>query len=378
MDLIGLDLNATRVLASGGPLGAPPHTLSLAGTQVELPMALSLERRRAEVGHAALAICRRSPYLVCRDFLPHLGTDRTWVNGRHKYDAAKATSLVLEILRPVAKGSGGVALTVPSYLTNDQSTRLRKLAEKARLPILGLATAPLAIAWAMRMEEPWTELAMVADIDEHALTWTALGVSEGQVCLLGQRTLAQLGMAAWKNRLVNALADRFVSQSRRDPRDSADAEQMLYNELDRAGDAYRHNRLVEFAVETDHWYQNLVLRPEEYLGITAALAQRAAAERHALDEELTLHEPARTLFMTAAAAQMPGLVEAVRDSVKAEVEIIHLPADAAARAAHELAACMHRGELPRSAFDLAIPLVRGRDGDTDSFPGIDPIIRTGF
>lgn len=378
MDLIGIDLNATRLLAVGGPDGAPAHPVPLDGSHAEIPMALSLEKRRAEIGQAALAICRRSPFLVCRDFLSHIGSERVWTGGRHKLDAARATSVVFEMLRPVGKRSGGVTLTVPGYLTNDQAAQVRKLAEKARLPILGLATAPLALGWATRMEEPWTELAMVADADEHALTWTALGVSEGQVCLLGQRTLPHLGVAAWKNRLLDALADRFVRQSRRDPRDSAHAEQMLYDQLERAGDACHQSRLVEFAVETEHWYQNLILKPEEYLAIVAPLALRVALERQALDEELTLHEPARILFVTAAATQLPGLMEAVRDSVKVEVEITALPADATARAAHELAVCMHRGELPRANLDLAIPLVRGRQRDAGSFPGIDPMIQTGF
>jgi len=377
MDLIGIDLNATRLLAVGGPDGAPPHALPVTGAQTELPLAISLEKRRPEVGQAAVAMCRRSPHLVCRDFLAHLGTERIWAVGRHKLDAAKATALVLDLLRSAGKASAGVVCTVPAYLTADQVARLRKLAEKARLPCLGLAAAPLALAWAARMEEPWPELAMVADVDEHALSWTAFSVSEGRVCLLGQRTLPALGIGAWKNRLINALADRFVRQSRRDPRDSADAEQMLYDQLERAGDTCRPGQLVEFAVETEHWYQNLVLRPEEFLHCTAALAQRVAAERHALDEELTLHEPARTIFLSAATARLPGFVDAVRDSVSPEVRITVLSNDAAARAAHDLAVCMHRNELPRAAFDLAIPLVRGRDGGADAFPDIDPVFRTG-
>ncbi len=195
--------------------------------------------------------------------------------------------------------------------------------------------------------------------------------------MLGQRTLPTLGLTAWKNRLVDALADRCVRQSRRDPRDSADAEQMLFDQIERACDTCRQNQLIELAVESPHWYQNLVLRPEEFVAMTVSLARKAVLERQLLDEELTLHEPTRTVLMTATAARLPGLMDVLRDNLNNEAQITVLPANAVARASHELAVCLRRGELPRTTFDLSIPLIRGRESDADAFPGIDPMLRTG-
>jgi len=379
MSLIGIDLSATRILAVGGPAGGLPRNLQLDGSRPELPLVVSLEKRKPQVGRPGLAICRKLPHLICRDFLCHVGTDRAWSTGRRRLDAVKLTALAFEHLRPTLKGSAGAVMVVPGYLTNDQTERIRRLADNARWPLSAMTGASLAIAWSACMEEPWSDLAMVADVDDHALTWTAFAVSDRRMSLVGQRTLPQLGTTAWTTRLINAVADRCVRQSRRDPRESADAEQMLHDQLESACEACRHGRIVEFGLETEHWYQNLMLPPEDFLAFTAPLARRVADERHVLDAELALHEPARMLLITWSAARLPGLVEAVRDSVSAQVKIILLPAEAGARAAHELASYIERRELPRGGFDLAIPLLRGGDADDDDvFPDIDPILRTGF
>ena len=52
MSLIGLELNGTRARAVIGPGEVPPRSLALDGKGGDLPMALSLENRRPEVGRA--------------------------------------------------------------------------------------------------------------------------------------------------------------------------------------------------------------------------------------------------------------------------------------------------------------------------------------
>src|SRR5437763_733306 len=79
----------------------------------------------------------------------------------------------------------------------------------------------------------------------------------------GSRSLPRLNLQAWKTRLLDAVADRCVRHSRRDPRDSAPSEQMLYEQLDGALDACRQGRSVELVIEAAHWYQNVILGPEE-------------------------------------------------------------------------------------------------------------------
>jgi len=137
MSLIGLELNGTRARAVIGPGEVPPRSLALDGKGGDLPMALSLENRRPEVGRAGLALCRRLPHLTCTDFLAELGERRQWGEGRKRIDADKALALVFDHLRPACKGVKGLVATLPAYLNRAQADLVSKSAEKAKLPWSG-------------------------------------------------------------------------------------------------------------------------------------------------------------------------------------------------------------------------------------------------
>ena len=118
--LVGLDINANRARAVTGPAGYAPTTLALDGAHAELPLAVSLEKRTAEVGRAGLALCRRLPHLACLHFLAQVGEPKQWKVGRHKLDAAKALTHVFERIRPYLAGTQGLVLSVPAYLSRTQ------------------------------------------------------------------------------------------------------------------------------------------------------------------------------------------------------------------------------------------------------------------
>src|SRR5207244_7837940 len=120
MTLVGLDLNATRARAVAGQADALASALLLEEGHSELPLALSLEGRHPQVGRAGIRLCRRLPHLACVDFLAALGEPREWVAGRHRLDAAKALSAVLERLQLACAEAKGVVLALPSYLSRAQ------------------------------------------------------------------------------------------------------------------------------------------------------------------------------------------------------------------------------------------------------------------
>ena len=103
--LVGLDLDARRARAAHGPAGdAAPRPLKLDPPHDELPMAVSLEKRTPEVGHAALALARKLPHLTAPAFLAALGQPRDWRAGRVRIDATGATMLAAERIRAAVAG----------------------------------------------------------------------------------------------------------------------------------------------------------------------------------------------------------------------------------------------------------------------------------
>ncbi|MBL8793652.1 MAG: hypothetical protein JNM56_07095 [Planctomycetia bacterium] len=357
----GLDLNASRVRGVSGSATLTPRLLTLdAETRGELPLSISLENRRPEVGTAGARICRRLPYLTCDNFLPHLGAPRQWTAGRHRLDAGQALALAFKQLKPSLAECKSAAAALPAYLTRDQGKLFLDLAKQAKLPALNWIAAPLAVAWAARSERPWYGLALVLDVDDHALTWHAVQVDEPpatpQARLLAEQLAPTLSLRAWKDRILTGIADRCVRHSRRDPRASATAEQMLYEQFDRALEAYATGGVVPLVVQTDHWYQDLVLQPEELEHYCQALARQAIGGLPELLAAAAADQPPVLILATATAARLPGLLRALEQHSGPRTRLLSLPPDAVARAALDLAARWHEGSLPRGPLDRTLPL----------------------
>src|SRR3954467_6448362 len=201
--VVGLDLTAGRVRGVYGPVaGATPRTLPLDAPHDDLPLAISLEQRTPTVGRPGASLIRRLPHLVCRDYLSDLGHAREWRGGRHKLDPVAAVGLLAQRLRLPLTGQHALAVAVPAYLTVPQVTLLTASLEHPKLPVLGTTTAPLALAAAGTGDRPGTSV--VADADEHALTWSVLTTAGDRVRLLATLTQPATGTRAWLDRLLDA------------------------------------------------------------------------------------------------------------------------------------------------------------------------------
>jgi hypothetical protein len=386
MSLVGLDLNASRARAVAGPVGDFPATLPLELPEIELPLCVHVGGRGAVVGRAGLRLCRRQAHEVCQGFLPALGqpadAGRRWIRP-HQLDSAEALALVLQHVRAGCRGGRGVVLALPDYLSLAQVELAAGLAAEAGLPVLGSLSSALAVALAAHAEQTWFGTALVVDVDDHALSLAVVQDAGGQAHLLGHSPLPHLGLAAWRARLLNALADSCVRQSRRDPRDCPAAEQSLFDQLDGILEDCRHGRLVNVVFQTEHWYQNFVLQPEDTTAFCAPLARQVLAELDWVFQASWPKGPPRTLLLTAPAGLLPGLVPALQDYMGtvegpaaaddgAEEEdfgvglmdeeeggpepVVVLSPEAAARGAHLVAAHFQRGDLGQRHLECAAPL----------------------
>jgi len=380
--LIGLELNSSCVRAVSGGVGCS-QVVSLSDAQPELPLALSLEGRTPEVGVAGFALCRQNPHLACLNFLPHLGDSQEWTAGRHRLDSAKALALAFEQMRGRCGSPQGVVVAVPSYLSPAQMGVLAPLAAKAQLPLIGSIPIPLAATLAAYAERTWSGLGIIVDVDEHALSFSAVSVEGDRVQFLTNELLPQLSQRVWKDRLLNLAADRCVRQTRRDPRDSASAEQLLYDQLDGTLENCRQGQITELAVQGANWCQNLLMRPDEIVDYCTPLVRQALEGMHPL---LQMHGLPSAMLVTFAAGRLPGMVVALEhnfgqpgvtsaddpptdfgdyliENGPAGPSSVHLlSADAIARAAHSLAARFFKRELQRGHLDTA-PLPQAQPPD---------------
>jgi hypothetical protein len=364
MTVVGLDLNATRALAVTGSAGSPAQPILLDDPEQALPMALSLQNRRPQVGRPGTALCREYPHLVCCDFLAHLGTARTWVTRRHRLDASRALALVVDHLRPRLADMQFLAIALPAYLSGAQAAAVVALTRKAKWPIAASVSAPLAATLASQREQLRAGLVAVIDVDDHALTWSLLKVDPAQIQLQDKKTWPRWSLRAWQSCLIDAIAERCVRHSRRDPRDSGSAEQLLFDQLEDVLEAVHQDLAVEVIIRTATWCQNLILQPRQVLAFCAPLADQLLDEMPFVSSTL---DSLAAVLLTSTAGRLPGLAAAVQEAAGDRISVTMLPPDAIARAAHLLAGRSQRAETVIEHIDLSLPLGK-RGHETALFP----------
>jgi hypothetical protein len=197
---------------------------------------------------------------------------------------------------------------------------------------------------------------LIVDVDDHALTATVVRMAEADVRSLTSATLPRLGLRPWRERLLDALADRCVRQCRRDPRDTADAEQMLFDQIEGAIDRARMGQRVSLSVRAAHWYQDLHLAPTDLDAICAPLCRQTTDEIRALVGGLNEPEPPRAVWLTHDAGRLPGLAAALHQNMGEGTNVRVLHPEAAAAAVANLVDRWSAGELPRTHLDTTIPL----------------------
>lgn len=382
---VGIDLTASRVRAEG--VGGTARPLLLDDPDAELLLYVSAERRSPEVGRAGFGLCRQAPHRVCSGFLPALGQAREWRLGRHAVGAEAALALAFEKVRgPVAAEADGAALALPVYLSPAQVGRVVHTAARAKLPLKGTAVGALALAAARAPvllggrsavpvgpdesddapEADWVVplhptpdgpgAVVVIDADEFALTAALVAVEPEAVRLSGSAVWPRLAVKAWKERLLDAVADRCVRLCRRDPRDSAEAEQALFEQLDEALDRARAGQRISLCVRTAHWFQDVIQQADEFDAHCAALARLAGDSVRDFTNGIGLAEPPRAVWLTDAGGRLPGLVRAVHANTPEGTAVEVLPPNAVAVAAAALVPHWLAGNLPRAHLDSSIPL----------------------
>jgi hypothetical protein len=354
---IGLDLNPGRARAvAGPPSGAAPHAIPLDDEYADLPLIINLESRTPAVGYPGYELVRLLPHAVCRDFLPEIGRAREWPTPRGRLNAVGAVALVAERLKRTLPTGHAVVLVVPPYLTDQQVGQITDLFVRAGILVVGSVAAPLALAATC---DAGFGTALVLDADEHALTWSVLAADGPNARLLAHHIVPGASVRAWFDRLIDAVSDRCVRLCRRDPRDSAAAEQSLFEQIDSALSPRQPHAQVTLSVRTSQWFQELTIATEEFETFAMSLARMAVEAMRQVAVEAHSAAPVMArpdlLWITADAARLPGLAAAATQHVPESTVVHTLPADALATAGYVLGGHYLRGDLARGAISGIVP-----------------------
>jgi hypothetical protein len=369
---VGIDVTASRIRAVSVGMGKIQPVV-LDEPHEDLLLHIALDRRTPEVGRAGYGLVRRMPHAACSNFLPALTQSREWRNGRHLLTPEAALELAFaKLAGPVSAESEAAALALPAYLTPSQVGKVIAATARTRLPIKGSAVGALAVAadralslligksaapdWVVRMRPTATGpgSVVVIDADEYCLSAAVVVAERDQVRTISTAALPKFSTRAWKDRLLDAISDRCVRVCRRDPRDSAEAEQALYEQLENAIDHLRAGNRVNLTIRTDHWFQDVSQTTEDFDGHCAPLARGGAeAVRDIMN---SLETPPRAVWLTHDAGRLPGLAKALHTHTPERTVVEVLPPAALAQAASALVHRWQVAELPRAHLDSVIML----------------------
>lgn len=360
--LVGLDLTSTRV--RGASVGAgKSRPLLLDAPHEDLALVANLNRKTPEIGRIGYGLLKALPHATASNFLPQLGQNRAWTAGRTSVSAESALGLAFDKVRTaVAADAEAAALALPAYLTPRQVAAAVEIAGKAKLPLRGTASAPLALASRLAgvvleaREESSTASCsvVVVDADDYALNASVVEIEPREVRLAATSAWPRSCLRVWKDRLLDAVADRCVRLCRRDPRESADSEQALFEQLDDALESARHGQPIRLSLRAAHWYQDVTQQPDEFDGYCAILARDSADAIRDLVLGSGLPLPPRAVWLTPAAGRLPGLANAVYKSSSERTQIAVLSPNAVAEATAALVPQWLAGELPRAHLDHSV------------------------
>lgn len=331
--IIGVELNASIIRSTcWGPEGLRP--VPLQPPAEEMPLCVALHQRHLLYGQAAQAVARTMPHAICDNFLPVLGHSQQWRFGRHCLTAESALEAILMHLRPIWEAQAApLAVAVPAYLSPSQVQGLAELFRRAGCTLRAVLLTPLGVAAAfvpalysplpsptqhtsktlVQTNQPALELRQtpitvgIVDVDTFALSAAVVGIAHDTARLLAFSAWPRLGLSAWYNRVLDAVADHCIRLCRRDPRDWPEAEQGLFEQIPYALEQCYAGRPIRWLVRTDEWYQELHMVAEELEGYCVGLAQAVEQVIRQLVQNTNNAFPLRAVWMTSRASRLPGL-----------------------------------------------------------------------
>ena len=300
-------------------------TLSSAGEVLfQEPAVASLAGREPVFGAAALAMARLHPRHTESQYLGRMNADPVTPGAPGIANQADLVYRHLTRLKAAASLSDDepVAVLVPSASTPEQLSLLLGIAQEARLAVVALIDAAVAAA----AVTPLADRAQVVDVALHRAQLTKLVVAETVMREAAEEEV-EAGILRLVEGWVDAVADRFVAETRFDPLRVAATEQQVFDQVYAcvADAASRSER--ELVVETEH--RGNVRTVALPWGV---LAEKSRQRYERLAQRLS---PGTPVLLTERTARLPGLLELLD---AASHEVLSLPAAAARDGARSVAA----------------------------------------
>jgi molecular chaperone DnaK len=234
--VLGIDLGTTfSAMAVVNRFGKPEMVMNSEGHPTTASVIHFYDEDSCVVGEEAVKMVVIDPNNVVRFIKRHMGEDQFTLDfyGR-TYSPQEISALILRKLKDDAEELLGepirdAVVTVPAYFNSAQRGATAEAGALAGLNVLSIINEPTAAAIAYGLDRLGTaSKLLVFDLGGGTFDVTVMRIDGARLSTIASDGNAELGGKDWDDRLVNHVAEEFISKYQLDPRDDAVAYQELY------------------------------------------------------------------------------------------------------------------------------------------------------
>jgi hypothetical protein len=326
------------------------------GLLLESPGVAILEPRGVTVGRAAHRIARMNPRATNDRYWDELSLeplDKPTARIRSHADLAYAQ--LDEIRRELGDETAEAVFAVPGSFDKEQLALLLGIARECAIRVVGLVDAPVAAATRALLDGDLLHV----DVLLHRAVLTRIR-RDAQLTRTGIDSVAKAGLAALRERWIDHMADAWLTQTRFDPLHLAETEQALYDRLPGWLGELGAEDSIALEMQSGPKTHRASVSRDGLLGAVRKHYDRIAAQVRAAAAEGPL-----TVLLSARAAQLPGLADAL--GAAAGNAAVGLAADDVARGVFAHAGDI-RSEGDSLSFVTRLPAPPRGNRDIADFP----------
>ncbi len=242
MELIGLELNDSGILAAGG---SPPKLLDLDRQVQESPGFALPQKKGLLVGKTAESKAHLFPRQILTYFWDQLNTEPLEQIGKHiPLNHAEIVFRHLSLIWQQLQSHGDeIVMAVPSFYDRAQLGLILGIAQELGMPVKGFVPLSLAASSHVCPEK----MLLYLDIHLHRIEVIYLEQSE-HLTIRDSATTAEKGLHHLYRNMVDMIAQEFVRSTRFDPLHQAASEQELYDRLPGILSHFQYNSSMVFEI----------------------------------------------------------------------------------------------------------------------------------
>ena len=220
-------------------------------------MILSLEDTISPLtGHS---FSRLGSHKVCSNFLPFIGSNKTWGSGKSEITADHALEFFLVQLFAQMPSETKFAFSLPLYLTPKQIRRIEQIASKIGMQVQGSLTSATALAMGHSRKSQTVCNCLAVEIDGFGLSLSHVQINGGVAHLLAGKIFPEFGLERWILKLADFIAEKAILHCRKDPRVKSDTDQALFLQAQKLMSNIGTRPSFKVVLEEEFWSQEFVI-----------------------------------------------------------------------------------------------------------------------